>query len=605
MGATKTSAMGLSNATFLIEKLGQECGEVQFLRELTQNAIEAIQRTGRADGEIRWDYDDVLYASEGVLKLCITDNGDGMSGAQMERYLNNLSSSGSRQGFDANFGMGAKVAAATRNPHGLVYLSWRVGAGACVHLWKDVETGVYGLRQYEFGDGTYGNVSDVPDEHMPDVVRRAGSGTRVVLLGRGATDNTTLPPSRVSCKSEWIQKELNRRYFRFPSGIKVTARTHINGGDGKGLSESAYLRVVDGMGSFLDRAKVVGGTVPLEGAVAHWWILPERAELPEKYGRAYETTGHIASLYKNELYGLVIGRAATSRLQQFGVTFGAQRVVIYVEPDAGPDLSTNTARTFLLLAGQDLPWSDWAAQFRQKMPEPLAQLVDEYGARAAGDDHSKQIRERLKPLLALFRVRRYQPDSDGKVTMDPATCSTGGQALESGDERGQGSSGSGTRGGRRGGTYGNYKRPEGPAARELRSDAFPKPVWVSLKNGTRSEEDLADRAARYVEDTNTLLINEDFRGFTDLIGRFASDHGDTPGAWATCTAAAKGWFEQQLTETVLGIQALRNSPEWGSDQVRLALSEEALTAAVMARYHVYLAMKREIATKLGSVMNAA
>jgi len=239
MGATKTSAMGLANATFLIEKLGQECGDVQFLRELTQNAIEAIQRTGRNDGEIRWDYDECVYRENGTLKLCITDNGDGMTGSQMDRYLNNLSSSGSRQGFDANFGMGAKVAAATRNPHGLVYLSWRGGAGSCVHLWKDAESGVYGLRQFEFPDGTFGYVSDVPAEQTPEMVKLAGSGTRVVLLGRSAKDNTTIPPANIAHKSEWIQKELNRRYYRFPSCLKVTARTHITPSPGPLLNVSA------------------------------------------------------------------------------------------------------------------------------------------------------------------------------------------------------------------------------------------------------------------------------------------------------------------------------------------------------------------------------
>ena len=38
-----------------------------------------------------------------------------------------------------------------------------------------------------------------------------------------------------------------------------------------------------------------------------------------------------------------------SRLQQFGITFGYDRVIIYVEPKADARLTTNTARTALLL----------------------------------------------------------------------------------------------------------------------------------------------------------------------------------------------------------------------------------------------------------------
>jgi hypothetical protein len=43
-----------------------------------------------------------------------------------------------------------------------------------------------------------------------------------------------------------------------------------------------------------------------------------------------------------------------------------------------------------------------------------------------------------------------------------------------------------------------------------------------------------------------------------------------------------------LLETVIGIQALRNSREWSFEEIEKALSEEALTAAVMQRHHVCL-----------------
>ena len=249
---TKTTAMGLADATFLIEKLGHECGEAQFLRELTQNAIEAIEATGRANGEIRWDYDEYLLEETGAYKLCITDNGCGMSGAQMERYLNNLSSSSRVQGLDANFGMGAKIAALPRNPEGLVYLSWQCGKGTLAHLWKDPHAGTYGLQQLSLPNDTFGSIGGVSDAQTPDLIGSTGTGTRVVLMGRSPEDNTTRPPAEFANKSEWIQKELNKRYFRFPAGIKVSARTHItqtNGAPGTGK-----VRRIDGMHAFLSDA---------------------------------------------------------------------------------------------------------------------------------------------------------------------------------------------------------------------------------------------------------------------------------------------------------------------------------------------------------------
>ena len=38
-------AMSVQNIGFLLDRLGQDCHPLQFLRELTQNGIEAIGRT--------------------------------------------------------------------------------------------------------------------------------------------------------------------------------------------------------------------------------------------------------------------------------------------------------------------------------------------------------------------------------------------------------------------------------------------------------------------------------------------------------------------------------------------------------------------------------
>src|ERR1019366_3737533 len=108
----------------LLDRLARDCGELQFLRELTQNSIEAILRTPAKKGEIVWDVDWVSYDLAGVYKLSITDNGEGMTGDDMVKYINHLSSSGTIQSHFTNFGMGAKIAAITRNQAGLIYLSW-------------------------------------------------------------------------------------------------------------------------------------------------------------------------------------------------------------------------------------------------------------------------------------------------------------------------------------------------------------------------------------------------------------------------------------------------------------------------------------------------
>src|SRR5437773_4830166 len=95
-------------------------------------------------GEIVWDVDWPTFELTGGYKLSVTDNGCGMTGPDMVGYINQLSSSGTEQSMSGNYGVGAKIAAATRNREGVIYLSWVGGEGSMIHLWRDPKTGTYG-----------------------------------------------------------------------------------------------------------------------------------------------------------------------------------------------------------------------------------------------------------------------------------------------------------------------------------------------------------------------------------------------------------------------------------------------------------------------------
>ena len=132
--------MTVRNTGFMVDRLGQDCAPLQFLRELTRTqsrrsndrAVGLARSCGR-----RWD----TYDLTGAYKLCVVDDGCGMTGDEMVQYINQLSSSVQEQSHDGNFGVGAKIAAATRNHHGLIYLSWKEAVGSIIHLWRDPETG--------------------------------------------------------------------------------------------------------------------------------------------------------------------------------------------------------------------------------------------------------------------------------------------------------------------------------------------------------------------------------------------------------------------------------------------------------------------------------
>src|SRR5262249_1736875 len=133
----ETLPLTVRNIGFLLDRLGEDCHPLQFLRELTQNAIEAIGRTQDRQGEFIWEVDWTHYQLEGVYKLCVVDNGDGMTGDEMVRFINQLSSSLVEQSVQGHYGVGAKIAAATRNHAGLIYLSWKDDHGSMIHLWRD------------------------------------------------------------------------------------------------------------------------------------------------------------------------------------------------------------------------------------------------------------------------------------------------------------------------------------------------------------------------------------------------------------------------------------------------------------------------------------
>jgi len=591
----RTSPLRVSNTGFLLDRLGQDCHPLQFLRELTQNSIEAIQRSGGA-GEIVWDVDWNGYdlADSPVFKLSITDSGDGMTGDDLQRYINQLSSSGNTQSMAGNYGVGAKIAAATRNHHGLIYMSWREGHGSMIHLWRDPESGQYGLRQFETADGLYPQHVEVEDDIKPSLI--GDHGTMVVLLGNALDEDTMKAPEGSPSPSRWIAKYLNSRYYRIPEGIRIRAREgweHHRSDHDRNL-----LRTIVGQEAYLQSHSEASGTVRLSGAVAHWWVLKNESAVTNNSGWI-ESAGHTAALYRDELYEMATARAGRAQLQTFGVLLGTNRVVLYVQPDDS-SITTNTARTLLLRGGEPLPWADWAHEFQQQMPREIQDLMDSVGAASTAQDHSKSIQDRLKDLLDLFRVSRYRPSVSGSLEADPSRL--GGGVAASRRYRGQtqrsGSVDGGT-GGSAGGVYSFFLKQGGTPADPVKGIRFPNPVWVSVTDGSRVPGDIEDRAARYLFDQNVLLINADFRVFRDMVDRYRKELNQGTPVAPVIEEAVRNWFEQALFETVIGIQALKDSKEWTTSDVESALSEESLTAAVMQRYHVYNAVRRELGSKLG------
>jgi hypothetical protein len=482
-----------------------------------------------------------------------------------------------------------------------------------IQLEKFPAIGKYGLRQWELKDGTYSHYVPLDDAVKP--IEIGAHGTKVILVGAKKSDNTIAPPAEAASPSRWISKYLNTRYFRFPSGVTVKAR---EGWDSPRTDRDRnVLRTITGQKPYLDQHATASGLQALSGAKVHWWILKDEAAISNNSG-FIESAGHMAALYQDELYDRATARAGTAFLQRFGILFGNRFVVLYVEPvpAKGQSLTTNTARTALLLNGEPLPWEDWAYEFREKMPKPLAEFVREKAAAITEKDHIKSIKDRLRNVMDLYKVSRYRPAPAGVYLSDESSAVRVGLSPFSGaksDGRGGtgqniGTATKGDRDGEVGNIYHLFEKKGGSPSDRSTVDPFPVVRWVSIKNGGRNEDDgMEDKAAKFIQNQNTLLVNADFRVFADMIARLCKekDTGIGPGLQTTVEEVVHQWFEQALVETVIGVQQMRGSKEWGPEEIEKALSPEALTSAVMQRYHVYIACRRDLGAKLGRFSSPA
>jgi hypothetical protein len=518
-----------------------------------------------------------------------------MTGSEMVRYINQLSSSIHKQSATGNFGVGAKIAAAPHNPHGIVYMSWKDGIGHMIHLWFDPEERVYGLKRWPQNHGEFWTY--VSDDLKPHQIKK--HGTVVALLGKTDEHNTMEAPPGTPMKSRWILRYLNTRYFNFPPGVTVHAR---EGWENPRTDKHNFLRVVEGQGAWLEKSCEAKGTINLTNARAYWWILKEDIDKDSGHNAP---GGHVAALYQNELYEMVYSRTGIARLQAFGVIFGTNRVVIYVEPRAIDQclVTANTARTHLLLGGEALDWASWAAEFRAQMPDELVQLQDQIGAQVGATDHKKAISERLKQIRDLLRFSRFRPSKDGAVSVEPSTglfgdSGKGGGSAQEGDRE------PGKKGGRSGDIYALFAESGPMNGDPVNSLTEPDVVWVSEEKGSRISPDMDDRAAKFLLPQNKLLINADFRVFTDMIDRWTLAYDHVPGGRATVEQVVKEWFEQQLVEAVLSAQGLKSTGKWSFQELEKLWTEEALTAAVLPRWHIDQSIKRGLGQKLGSLRAA-
>jgi hypothetical protein len=492
------------------------------------------------------DYHQGIQAHSGIFKLSFTDNGDGMSLEQMNNLLNSISSSGGAGNTFENYGVGAKISSLTRNHFGVQYESWKDGVGHCIIIRYNPKYDVYGIQGFPDAEGKVQYHRMVSAAQRPNFVD--GHGTRVTLFGNTLEQDTMAPPWGINDdKNTWLTDYLNRRYFNLPEGIAIDVRQGYD--QAKSNPSLHCLRRLVGFKDSLNAHAYKHGSLALGDAKAHWWLL--NADSPIK--------GQSALLNQGELFNVEGDRS--SRLTHFGILLGRDRVVIIIEPN---EATQNIARTHLRKPdGGEFSWHAWQDEFRAHLPAEIQAYLESLLSQRNKASSSKAIQKRLMSLKSLYELCGFKP----LVVNAPIE---------------------------------NLKADEPVSLDALRDDRamdlitpqenyFPRVEWTTEAQSPQ----LTGRAAEFIEYSNIILANQDFKGFQDLFKYFSDHYALSDDRMKAVRNTILENAEQALMEAVAGVLSLRAEPHWAG-QYQQALTKEALSAVVMQRFWSVKAIEDEL-----------
>jgi len=389
----------------------------QQYREFQQNAIEAIQRvqkrTPEYRGVIKWKVDETHFKKFGVKKLCIIDNGEGMTAEEMHRNINNLGGS-SRNNQNSNFGCGAKIAGLSYNRAGLIYKSWKDGKGFAIKFLRNGR-GEYGMAKIN-GRSSF----PLSNEDKPEEI--GDHGCMVTLLGDTDKQNTILPPTSTSgllkgsklSQPDWLTGYLNTKFYVLPNNISTSVERFgvVNPGGGKIFN---YIKGHEhGLLNNFDKVEEIQLT---QTRVKIFYRTKE--SYVETSGRTdFLVIGQLGIRNNDEMIKLAFnGKYGANPLPAWGLQCVRKNVALILVPDG--EFVQNIERTDLNYNGRpiDEQMTLWRSEFKEKMPEWLKDIEAKKQQEQLDKDNDTE--ERLKKLSPLFKKdNRYYNSAKGDIDIE-------------------------------------------------------------------------------------------------------------------------------------------------------------------------------------------
>lgn len=417
--SSSVTRLKVDDEEFLVASLIDRCPKMMMLRELLQNAIEAASLAPPGRQRI------VINAVEinGVRKLRIWNSGPGMDEPQLYRMCDLAASIGKLKGLDQNFGMGAKVASLPSNHLGVRYRSCRFGMVHEVTIGK--RNGIYGRVQRPAsrqaalpGTQQLVDIGEVTDEAREEGRDLSEDWTEVVLLGMRADQQTATDPydGDPPMGRYWLPMALYQRFFRIPDGIDIEISPEFHWHAETRRFETLSQRALSAFAGYEAVRRPDGLTI-------HYFydpVCPERPwENASSEGALQSTLAQVGLIYRNEIYDLQGGSPWAYEAPNYGITFGARNISVYIELTDNHDVLPDSYRQFVRYrhgSQQPVATREFAALVRTSRPGWLIDVIQSIGGQSQA---RKAVIDRLGALCRQLNLDALA-DADTDVAASDA-----------------------------------------------------------------------------------------------------------------------------------------------------------------------------------------